>query len=147
MSTKVYAMTAKKSRKKTQRNASAPESVEAFLAALDHPFKPEILALRQVILDADSRIAEGIKWNAPSFRTLEYFATFHLRAQDGVQVILHLGAKKRDESSSGIVIADPESLLEWLAKDRASAKFRDLKDIEARRSVFARIICQWIEHV
>jgi Domain of unknown function (DU1801) len=82
---------------------------------------------------------ENVKWNAPSFRTSEYFATFHLRAKDGVQVILHLGAKTWDTAISGITIADPESLLEWLAKNRASVKFRDLKDIE--------VIRQWLEHV
>lgn len=135
------------SRKATKRSASEPESVESFLASLEHPFKEEILALRQLILGADPGIAEGIKWNAPSFRTSEYFATFHLRAKDGVQVILHLGAKKRDTAATGIEIADPEALLEWLAKDRASVKFRDSKDIDARRSAFAKLIRQWIQHV
>jgi len=135
------------SKKPAKRSASAPEDVETFLASLDHPFKQEILALRQIILGADPGIAEGIKWNAPSFRTSEYFATVHLRAKDGVQVILHLGAKTRDSSNSGVVIADPESLLEWLARDRASAKFRDLKEVEARRSAFANVIRQWIKHV
>jgi len=50
-----------------KRSAAAPENVETFLAALEHPFKPDILALRQVILGADPSIAESIKWNAPSF--------------------------------------------------------------------------------
>jgi hypothetical protein len=133
--------------KPAKRSASAPEDVETFLASLDHPSKQEILALRQIILGADPSIAEGIKWNAPSFRTSEYFATFQLRAKGGVQVILHLGAKVRDTSTSGIAIADPESLLEWLAKDRASVKFRDLKDVDARRSAFANVIREWIKHV
>lgn len=141
-------MAAKASRAKpTKRSASEPENVEAFLASLEHPFKEEILALRQLILGADPGIAEGIKWNAPSFRTSEYFATFHLRAKDGVQLILHLGAKKRDTAATGIAIADPEALLEWLARDRASVKFRDLKDIDARGSAFAKLIRQWLEHV
>ena len=139
-------MTSKASRTKpTGRSASALGEVETFLASLDHQFKQEILALRQIILGADPSIAEGIKWNAPSFRTSEYFATFHLRAKDGVQVILHLGAKTRD--TSGVAVADPESLLEWLAKDRASATFHDLKDIDARGSAFAHIIRQWIKYV
>ena len=60
------------STKPTKRGASAPETVEGFLASLDHPFKQEILAIRQVILGADPAIAEGIKWNAPSFRTSEH---------------------------------------------------------------------------
>ena len=135
------------SKKPSKPGAPAPEDVETFLASLEHPFKSEILALRQIILGADPSITEGIKWNAPSFRTSEYFATFQLRAKDGVQVILHLGAKTRDTATSGIAVADPESLLEWLAKDRASARFRDLKDIDARRSAFANVIRQWLEHV
>jgi hypothetical protein len=135
------------SRPTSKRSASAPESVETFLAALEHPFKPEILALRQVILGADPSIAESIKWNAPSFRTSEHFATMHLRAKDGVQVILHLGAKPRETASSGITIADPESILKWLANDRASATFRDMNDIDARAAAFAQIIRQWIAYV
>lgn len=128
-------------------NASTPAEVDAFLAALDHPHKAEILALRQIILAADPRIAEGIKWNAPSFRTSEWFATFHLRGRGGVQIILHFGARVRDKSGARAAIADPHSLLEWLADDRASAKFRDFGDVDAKRSAFAEIIRQWIEHV
>jgi hypothetical protein len=135
------------SKPSTKRGESTPEDVEIFLAALDHPLKPEILALRQIILAADPSITEGIKWNVPSFRTSEYFATMHLRAKDSVQVILHLGAKTRDTSITGVAIADPRSLLEWLAKDRASVTFRDLNDIDARRVAFTDIIRQWITHV
>jgi len=133
--------------KPTKRSTSVPENVETFLEALDHPLKPEIHALRQIILNADPGIAEGIKWNVPSFRTTEYFATFHLRARDSVQVILHFGAKMRDNSKAGIAISDPQSLLHWLAKDRASVSFRDMEDIDAKRSVFTDVIRQWIKHV
>lgn len=127
------------------RTSPGPDSVETFLASLDHPFKPEILALRQIILGADPSIEEGIKWNAPSFRTSEYFATFHLRAKPGVQIILHRGAKKRE--GPGVSIEDPESLLEWLGDDRASVKFRDMQDVEAKRSALAALVRQWVQHV
>jgi hypothetical protein len=125
-------------------STAVPASVEAFLAALEHPRKPEILALRRIILDVDPGIREGIKWNAPSFSTSEHFATFHLRAKDGVQIILHLGAKVRASATTGVVIADPSALLEWLAADRAAVKFRDLRDIEARGAAFAAVLRQWI---
>jgi len=138
---------AAKATQSTKRNASAPENVETFLAALDHPFKPEILALRQLILDVDPSIAEGIKWSAPSFHTSEHFATMQLRAKDGVQIILHLGAKTRDTATTGIAIDDPQALLVWLAKDRASVTFRDMNDIDVRRAAFAHIIRQWIMHI
>ena len=138
-------MATKSSRTKSPpRKEAGSQSVAAFLAALDHPLKAEILALRQIILDADKSIAEGIKWNTLSFRTTDYFATVHLRAKDGVQVILHRGAKVRDNSSA-VTIPDPASLLEWLARDRASVKFRDMKDIEARRAAFTRVVRAWIK--
>lgn len=127
--------------------ASAPDDVAAFLEALDHPSKPEFVALRHIILGADPSITEGIKWNAPSFRTTEWFATFHLRAKDGVQIILHLGAKVRDIPAGGLAIADPESLLKWLGKDRATVTFRDLKEIKAKRAAFAKLIRAWIGYV
>jgi hypothetical protein len=127
--------------------STQPASVEAFLAALDQPFKPEILALRQIILDADPSIAESIKWNAPSFYTSEHFATMQLRAKDGVLIILHLGAKTRDTALSGIAIDDSAGLLKWLAKDRASVKFRDLADIEVKRAAFTNVIRQWLEYL
>lgn len=123
------------------------DDVEAFLAALDHPRKEEIAAVRRIILDADPRIGEGIKWNAPSFRTSEHFATFHMREKDGVRVILHFGAKKRDSTPPRDAVADPDSLLEWLAADRASVRFRDLDDVAAKRSAFTAVIRGWIEHV
>jgi hypothetical protein len=127
-----------------QRRASVAGDVEALLALVDHPHDREIRALREIILGVDPRIAEGIKWNAPSFRTAEWFATFHLRAKQGVQLILHRGAKKR---GAGGAIADPESLLAWLGADRASVSFRDLDDVATKRSAFEAVICQWIEQV
>ncbi|HEU4451670.1 MAG TPA: DUF1801 domain-containing protein [Longimicrobium sp.] len=121
--------------------------MDAFLAALDHPRKPEILALRRIILAAHPSIAEGIKWNAPSFRTTEWFATFHLRATDGVRIILHFGAKVRDKSGARAAIADPRSLLAWLGDDRASVTFRGLDDVAAREPAFTALIQEWIAHV
>lgn len=120
---------------------SPPESVESLLASLEHPLKPEILAVRRIILGADPAIGEGIKWNAPSFRTTEWFATFHLRG--GVQVILHRGAKVR--GGPGVDLDAP--LLKWLGKDRASVSFQDMEDVESKSDAFADLVRRWIEHV
>jgi hypothetical protein len=124
---------------------SASADVETFLASLDHPFKPEILTIRRIFLEADLSIQEDIKWNVPSFYTSEYFATFHLRAKDRVGVILHFGAKKRD--TTGITISDPELLLEWLGPDRAMIAFRDLNDVATKQLALTNIIRDWIRYV
>ncbi|WP_406700423.1 DUF1801 domain-containing protein [Singulisphaera sp. Ch08] len=126
-------------------SSNASTGVDSFLASYDHPLKTEILVVRQLILGADTGISEGIKWNAPSFRTSEWFATFHLRAKSGLQVILHLGAKVR--GGPAVTVDDPNSLLVWLGKDRASVTFRDADDVVAKGEAFADLIRHWIEHV
>lgn len=118
------------------------QDVAAFLAALAHPRKAEILEIRQLLLTAAPGVTEQIKWNAPSFRTTGDFATFQLRTTDSVQLILHFGAKKRDAST--IEIADPTNLLEWLGADRATIKFRDHADVAAKRAAFTAVLKQWI---
>ncbi|MEX1084639.1 MAG: DUF1801 domain-containing protein [Steroidobacteraceae bacterium] len=102
-------------------------------------------ALRMIIRGADASIAEGVKWNAPSFRTSEYFATTHLRAKNGVGLILHLGAKVRDIAT--VPIKDPDGLLTWLAEDRAMLSFAGLEEVWTRASAFQRIVRQWIKYV
>ncbi len=130
--------------KKTQ---SSVQNVETFLDALDSTLKPQVLAIRQIILEIDPSITEQIKWNVPSFCTSEHFATFNLRAHDSTGIILHLGAKVRETAVTGIKISDPESLLEWLGADRAMVKFYDLNDIESKKLALVNIIRQWIGYV
>jgi len=127
--------------------AQKQPTVEAFIDTLEHPYKAEILTLRQIILAADPQISEEVKWNAPSFRTTEHFATFQLRAKNGVQIIFHLGAKVTAATATGITIADPAALLIWLAKDRASVTFHNLADIQAKRVAFGDLIRAWIAQV
>ena len=108
-------------KKKSPKSTSqTDQAVDEFLRDLDHPLKKEIESVRQIILGVSPDIREGIKWNSPSFRTTEWFATLNLRAKDGqerVWLILHLGAKVKD-NAKGMKIADPTGLLQWLGKDR-----------------------------
>ena len=126
--------------------ADSTEAVDEFLRKLDHPLKGVVEVIRGLILGADSRIAEGIKWNAPSFRTTEYFATTNLRLKGGIGVILHLGAKVRD-LPGGLAIEDPAKLLKWLARDRASVEFSGLEDLADKQEAFQNVIREWIRHV
>jgi len=128
-----------------QLSADTAAAVDAFMSTLKHPHKATIEALRKIICGADATVAEGIKWNSPSFRTTEYFATTHLCAKTGIGVILHLGAKVRDIAS--VPIQDPEELLTWLAKDRAIVNLSSLEEARARKSALQRIVRQWIKFV
>ncbi|CAM4382189.1 YdeI/OmpD-associated family protein [Deinococcus marmoris] len=62
----------------------------AFMGGLVHARKPEIEALRRIILGADARIHEGVKWNSLSFftvqhGTVQHFATFRLGPAQPIQ--------------------------------------------------------------
>jgi hypothetical protein len=124
-----------------------PSDVDAFFALLDHPHHGLFEAIRRAILSADPRIVEGIKWKVPSFRTDEYFATLHLRTKQGAGVILHFGPKKRDDLTARAAIADPASLLTWLADDRAVVLFKDQQAFDADKDAFVALIREWITHV
>ncbi len=121
--------------------------VDAFFSTLKHPHTDALRAVSQVILDADPKITEGIKWNVPSFQTTEYFATLHVRTKKGIGVILHFGAKKRAGLTARAEIKDATSALAWLADDRAVVAFADLKDVKAKKPAFTAIIRQWITYL
>ena len=63
--------------------------------------------MRRLLLGASPPITEGIQWNLPSFRVQEWFARLNLR-RDVVLVVLHLGAKVKDGSTSGMDLRDPK---------------------------------------
>jgi hypothetical protein len=99
-----------------------------------------------VILAADPRIGEGIKWNAPSFHLGgRHFATMQLRRADRMLLVLHLGAGKRALPKDAI--ADPHRQLAWLGADRATWSFADLTDVEARAAGLQDLLRQWMAHV
>lgn len=120
-------------------------AVDQFMSKLEHPHKSAVVELRRIIRAADPSIAEGVKWNAPSFRTTEYFATTHLRTRDGIGIVLHLGAKVRE--TLAFQVEDPRGLLKWLAKDRAIVNFAGVEDVKAHEGAIQAIVRQWIQCV
>jgi hypothetical protein len=127
--------------------ADTTQAVDALLVSLNHPATPEIQMLRAVVCDVSPSIQEGVKWKAPSFRLDEYFATINLREKQGVGVVLHFGAKVRDVAAGPESIDDPDKLLKWLAKDRATVRFSGKDDIAARKSALQAVLRQWIRFV
>lgn len=141
-------------RRTTAATSRPPESVAAFLAALDHPLKPVLTMVRTTILGASPKIVEGIKWKAPSFRLRgaeDYFATLNIhgtgKTADAVLVVLHTGVKARAAGAAGLSIVDPAGLLQWLGKDRGVVRFPNAKMATASQAAFRAIVRQWIEQL
>ncbi len=134
-------------RKPTAAGAKVPATVDDLMRDLDHPLKAEIAAVRDAILAAHPRVAEGVKWNAPSFRTDDYFATINLRQRDAVLVVLHRGAKVKDDAAFAKAFPDPAKRLTWLSPDRAVIKLRDMDELVAHREALAAVIHAWVERL
>ncbi|VXB07704.1 conserved hypothetical protein [Luteimonas sp. 9C] len=138
---------AKTARPRHGTPADTSAAVDAFMARLDHPHADAVQRLRALVLGVDPIIAEGVKWNAPSWRTTVYFATTHLRATSGIGLVLHRGAKARALPDGGLAIDDPQALLTWLSPDRALLAFADRAALEARAQGVQALLRQWIAHV
>ena len=137
---------AESEQRKVSRRAIGGEAVNDFLRRLEDPRKPVLAALRKIIRHAAPNIREGIKWNAPSFRVDDYFATAGLHDKDVVRVVFHRGARPKG-GAKAMRIADPAGLLEWHARDRCSAKFYNMKDVKAKAAELRNIVRQWIKQI
>lgn len=120
-------------------------AVSALLDANKHSLRKEIDQLRTIILAADMSIEEGVKWNAASFKTEDWFAT--LNGPKHIQepmLILHAGAKAK-----GLVlkdrIPDPLGLIKWLGNDRGQIIFKDTTDITTKQQALQAILISWIK--
>lgn len=111
------------------------QEVDARLAALDHPLKAEVQAVRAIIKGVHPQITEQWKWNAPSFSYRGYLVTFNLWTKDRVHLVFHNGALLTDKSG-------------WLQgdyPDRRMAYLADMADIQAKQPTLVRLIRQWIK--
>jgi hypothetical protein len=124
--------------------ARSSDDVDGFMAALDHPLAAGIERLRAAILASDDGITEHVKWNAPSFCYAGVDrVTFRLQPGNRLQLILHRGAKVRDDAAD-FRFEDPSGLLEWVAADRAVITLRDLDDVDARLSAVVDVVRRWV---
>ncbi|MFD0715350.1 DUF1801 domain-containing protein [Paenibacillus sp. GCM10027626] len=126
---------------------SNPQQVAEFMSNLDHPLKPEIEAVRQIILEAHPQLQEHIKWNAPSFQDqAEDRVTFNLRGKDYFLLIFHCGAKVKERAAGeGTLITDTTGLLEWAAPDRATVKLKNMDDVLSKKDKLIQVIDQWLK--
>ena len=134
-----------------QSQADAKGRLDPAASALmhkgEHPLAPEIETVRKLILGVHPSIQEAVKWNSPSFRTTDFFATVNLRSKDRVQLVFHTGAKVKGTAKTGLAIADPAGLCEWLAKDRCLVTLGVGKELAQRGRAFAALVREWIKWV
>ena len=128
-------------------NDKKDPAVTTLLNGLDHPLKSELETVRGLILGASPQITEAVKWNAPSYRTTDFFATVNLRSKKGVELVFHTGAKVKKNGAADLQIPDPTNLVKWLAKDRCLVTLGAGKELRARKAAFVSLVQEWIRHL
>ena len=113
------------------------EAVEQYMAGLDHPLKREIELLRTIIRNSDERIAERVKWNAPSYHYREDLVTFNPRDNTRVHLVFH--HPTIEEISSPI--------LEGKYKGRRMAYFSNVNEIREKEEELRRVLQQLLRKV
>lgn len=69
------------------------KEVDAWFAKYDNPMKPVVQRVRELVLAADPRIGECIKWQAPTFTYEGNLASFFPKSKQHASLMFHLGAK------------------------------------------------------
>jgi hypothetical protein len=108
--------------------------VEAWLEAYDNPQKELVLAVRDVVLDADERVTEAIKWRAPTFVYKGNLASFYPKAKAHVALMFHAGAS----------LPDPAGLLEGEGGTSRVARFADAADLAAKADALRALVRAWV---
>lgn len=107
--------------------------VDAWMATYDNPQKALVQAAREVILAADPRVGECIKWQAPTFTYKGNIASFFPRAKAHVSLMFHQGGKI------------PGNLpgLEGDGPEARTFKIADAADLAARKDDLQAVVRAW----
>lgn len=111
------------------------KAVDAWFKKYVNPMKPVVMRVREIILEADERMEETIKWQAPTFIYKGNLASFFPRSKQHASLMFHTGAS----------IPGKFPHLEGGAGTGKVMKFADLKEAEVRKSELKAIVKSWIK--
>ena len=107
--------------------------VDEWFQKLDHPLKGAMQSVRQVIMEADDRMSESIKWSAPTFEYKGNLASFQPRAKKFVSLMFHRGSE----------IPGNHPKLEGDAALVRTMRFADEADVDANRKALQAVVRAW----
>jgi hypothetical protein len=107
--------------------------VDDWFATSEHPKKDLMQAVRRVILDADPRVSESIKWKTPTFEFKGNIASFNPQAKQFVSLMFHTGASIPGEYPS---LSGSGNVARYM-------QFADETDLAAKTAELQSIIAAW----
>ncbi len=111
------------------------EEVDNWFKDLKHPQKETMQALREAILNADSRMAECIKWKTPTFVFKGNLASINPAAKKFVSLMFHRGSE----------IPGDHPLLQGDANLVRTMKFANAADVAEKTAAIEAVVKAWCE--
>ena len=111
------------------------KKVDEFMSKLEHPLKAELEAVRSIIVNANPKMEEDVKWGGPSFFYKEDLATFNPRIKNYVALIFHKGELLNIKSD----------FLENATKGKVYAKFYSMNDVTANKELIEKMVNTWVD--
>ena len=112
------------------------KEVDAWFAKYENPMKAVVQRIREIILAADPRIDECIKWQAPTFTYEGNLASFFPKSKQHASLMFHLGAKIPGAHPRLQGTGDTSRVLKIGSMAEASAAKRDIEKL-------VRAWCDW----
>jgi len=112
------------------------KEVEAWFARYENPMKGVVLRMREIILGADARIEECIKWQAPTFTFEGNLASFFPKSKQHASLMFHVGAQIPGDHPRLEGTGDTSRVMKIGSLPEANAAKRDLERI-------VRAWCDW----
>jgi hypothetical protein len=108
--------------------------VDRWLDEADHPLDAAVRRAREIILGADGRVTESIKWKTPTFSYRGNIASFN-PSKKLVSIMFHRGAE----------IPGHHPRLEGDGRVARTMRFAGLDDVEAGRAELESAIRAWCD--
>ena len=108
--------------------------VDSWFRNKDHPLENVMQRVRDIILSADPRIEESIKWQTPTFSYKGNIASFN-PAKRFASLLFHRGAE----------IPGDHPRLVGEGNTARVMRFADVDEVEAGRADLEAVIRAWIE--
>jgi uncharacterized protein YdhG (YjbR/CyaY superfamily) len=111
------------------------KEVDAWFAKYDNPMKDVVQRIRAIILAADPRMAECIKWQAPTFTYGGNLASFYPKSKQHASLMFHLGAQ----------IPGQHPRLEGTGRTSRVMKIGSVAEANAAKRDIERIVRAWCD--
>ncbi len=112
------------------------KEVEAWFGRYENPLKDVVLRMRDIVLGADRRVGECIKWQAPTFTYRGNLATFFPKSKRHASLMFHTGA----------VIPGKHPILVGGGDSSRVVKIGSLGEAESAKRDLERLVVAWCDH-